>query len=78
MYKRLKPGQLCTVNGGVYRCSKRSASPCSACRSYYGGWYNTPCYDGRCDLLACRILFGNVTYAYEKASFPILVSMCKK
>lgn len=77
MCKQLKPGQLCTVDGKVYRCSKRTFAPCFNCYSYYGGLRNTPCEkwlvsDGT---LTCRMLFGAT---FNGSSFPILVSMCKK
>lgn len=78
MCKQLKPGQLCTVDGKVYRCSKRTTSPCLECHYHYGGdWHNTPCEDWtlRDSVPTCAMLFGET---YEESSFPILVSMCKK
>lgn len=78
MAKLLKPGQLCTIKGKVYRCSKRTSDPCLECRAYYGGsWNNTPCEDWMNDssFPTCGTIFG---YHPNDASFPILVSMCKK
>lgn len=78
MAKLLKPGQLCTINGKVYRCSKRMFSPCSACHSYYGIGDKTPCkYWTSNDILQCIMRFGD-SINQQEASFPILVSMCKK
>lgn len=78
MSKPLKPGQLCTIKGKVYRCSKRTSDPCLECLAYYGGrWNNTPCEDWMDDTSfpTCGTIFGHLV---DNASFPILVSMCKK
>ena len=73
MTKLLKPGQLCTIEGKVYRCSKRKVSPCVACYSHYGkDWSKTPCKYMIRNISACEMLFGE-TYNGE-SSFPILVS----
>lgn len=92
MAKLLKPGQLCTIKGKVYRCSKRTSDPCLECKAYYGGdWNNTPCEDWMNDTSfpICGTMFGSYEtilgpcgtifgYHINDASFPILVSMCKK
>lgn len=79
MAKLLKPGQLCTIKGKVYRCSKRTSDPCLECLAYYGGrWGDTPCEDWiwMDDTLfpTCGTIFG---HHINDSSFPILVSMCK-
>lgn len=75
MAKLLKPGQLCTIKGKVYRCSKRTSSSCGKCRDYYGkDWSTTPCHNRAIKILTCEMLFGEGF----GGSFPILVSMCKK
>lgn len=92
MAKLLKPGQLCTIKGKVYRCSKRTPDPCLECRAYYGGrWSDTPCEDWMNDTSSptCGTIFGLcetilgpfgtiLGYSLDDMSFPILVSMCKK
>ena len=92
MAKLLKPGQLCTIKGKVYRCSKRTSDACLECKAYYGGsWNNTPCEDWMNDtsFAICGTMFGScetilgpfgtiLGYHMNNVSFPILVSMCKK
>lgn len=72
MSKQLKPGQLCTIDGEVYRCSKRVSNPCSKCHSYYGLNCKTPCNNWllRNDSPRCLMHFGDTN---QEASFPILV-----
>jgi hypothetical protein len=79
MCKKLKPGQLCTVDEEVYRCSKQVTSPCLECYYHYRkNWHKPPCekWALRRGIPTCRRLFGGGMR--EKASFPILVSTCKK
>ena len=71
----LKPGQLCTIDGEVYRCSKRTTDPCLVCSYYYNGWLKTPCNNWTYGCVTCAMLFGEKN---KEPSFPILVSMCKK
>lgn len=78
MCKQLKPGQLCTIKGKVYRCSKRTSDPCLECQYHYGGhWRDTPCeeWDTIGIIPTCAMIFGHLV---DNTSFPILVSMCKK
>lgn len=78
MAKVLKPGQLCTIDGEVYRCSKRVTSPCFECYCHYGAnWHKTPCekWTLHRGTPTCTMLFGKMD---EIASFPILISTCKK
>lgn len=77
MCKQLKPGQLCTVDGEVYRCSKRVTFPCLECYCHYEkNWHKTPCEKWALhrNVPTCAVLFGDTR---EESSFPILVSMCK-
>lgn len=87
MSKQLKPGQLCTIDGEIYRCSKRVTSPCLECYYHYGeNWHKTPCekWASRRSIPTCTVLFGVPICAkifghlIDNTSFPILVSMCKK
>lgn len=76
MCKQLKPGQLCTIDGEIYRCSQRVMFPCCYCARLYGGVHKTPCKKWTSDgVVTCTMRFGK---SFNLTSFPILVSMCKK
>lgn len=80
MRKQLKPGQLCTIGGHIYRCSKHvkeGGQVCIKCTMFYserrGKYALPPChnshYISRCK---CIALFGGFPYL-GPCSYPILV-----
>lgn len=83
MHKQLKPGQLCTINRSVYRCSKRTMFPCAFCRRYYFRTYHrkAPCDCADISGAKCIDLFGGTGHIRNSdssislllASYPILV-----
>ena len=80
MRKQLKPGQLCTIGGHIYRCSKhvKKGEPvCVKCTEFYRerrGIYALPPCDNSCYISRskCIDLFGGYPYL-GLCSYPILV-----
>ena len=65
--KKLKPGQLYTVNKHVYRCSKRTIDPCIVCKGQARKKGLLPvCTSNKINSANCAFIFG-------WHSYPILV-----